>query len=510
MKQTFILGTIPSNKDKYFDEMKKNLKTHGAITEFTPDEKVSSELDGYISLKTEESEAIKNALEDNGLISENLSVSGVVNELNNNFTELKPENIKAGVQIGSVNGTIATNWTELDFDHITLRPQTPFGYSYSFFASNGIDAYFSYSGSSGGIVHFNRITAKTTTIYSVGGYWRYFFEDSKGNIYASSSSYTGIVHLQGETATLIHSSGRYWQYFFEDSKGDVYVSSSNSSSNNKGVLLINEQTSQQVYNNGYGWGYFLELKNGDIIVGSDGSYGGMIIISDYIGYYVNIYSRKWQYLFESSNGDIYACTGQQNVGIYHISGTIDNMNGVQIYSSGYAWSHFAEDNNGNVYVGGDSNGKILCLSGTTVSEVSTPKTGYAWDILHRSSDGTIFVSSTLTNGLYRIKNKQMSTYSNGNSGKCWDVFYEDSKNCCYFSSSQPNNLGLLAHFSNKAGTIGGMYTIYSSGYNWCYFQETSKGTLISKDFYTTPGSMALLVDVGDEWKYNEKIYEIIL
>ena len=120
MKQSFNIGTIPSKKDKYFDEMKENLKEHGAITNFTPDEKVSSELDNYIYLKIEESEAIKNALEDNRLISENLNVSGVVKELNNNFSELKPENIKAGVQIGSVTGTIATNWTELDLDHITI------------------------------------------------------------------------------------------------------------------------------------------------------------------------------------------------------------------------------------------------------------------------------------------------------------------------------------------------------------------------------------------------------
>jgi hypothetical protein len=63
-----------------------------------------------------------------------------------------------------------------------------------------------------------------TNVYSL----EYFFEDSKGNVYvststSSSNSDRGIFMLKEKECSLIYSTGYNWRYFFEDSKGNQFV-----------------------------------------------------------------------------------------------------------------------------------------------------------------------------------------------------------------------------------------------------------------------------------------------
>ena len=115
---------------------------------------------------------------------------------------------------------------------------------YSYIAKNGIDMYSSYSSSDmQGIWHKNLQTGETTKIYTGGIQWQYFFEDSKGNVYvSSSSSNTGILHLNGSTTTQIYTSGYAWQYLFEDSKNAVYVTNEISPIDNSKIIKLVDTT----------------------------------------------------------------------------------------------------------------------------------------------------------------------------------------------------------------------------------------------------------------------------
>ena len=291
MKQTFKVGTIPSTKDKYFEEVKDTLVDLGAVEESVPDSKLADEVKNGIGQSLEALSDVKQALIEKGVASEDTPSS----ELDEAIKSIE----------------IPETW-----DNINLESKKKIytkTYDYVYYHSNGIDAYGSYSSSSKtGIWHWNVITGVEKKIYTSGYYWYYFFEDSKGNVYVgsrnSNSSSNGIIHLNGETATQIYASSFYWHLFFEDSKGNVYVSSSNSNSGNSGstgIFHLNGETVTRIYTSGYDWQYFFEDSKGNVYVsGSNSSSAGIIYLNGTTA--TKIYTRgySWQYFTEKPQGVI--------------------------------------------------------------------------------------------------------------------------------------------------------------------------------------------------------------
>ena len=100
--------------------------------------------------------------------------------------------------------------------------------------------------------------ANATQVYS-GNSWASSFIDSKGNSYAGSVNSEGILYLNGTSTTLIFSSYKYWKYYYEDSKGNVYVSAN---AGNCGILKLNGSLVEQIYSVGSNFSYELACTRG--------------------------------------------------------------------------------------------------------------------------------------------------------------------------------------------------------------------------------------------------------
>lgn len=94
--------------------------------------------------------------------------------------------------------------------------------------------------------------------------WNVFYEDTKGNVYATSTSGPGVLYLEGDIRTeLITTSSGHWK-IFEDSKGTVYTGCVYSGSTGYGIYNLNGNTATQIYTNSkINFPYFFE-SNGKV------------------------------------------------------------------------------------------------------------------------------------------------------------------------------------------------------------------------------------------------------
>lgn len=88
MKQTFKVGTIPSTKDKYFEEVKETLVDLGAVEEGTPDSKLANEVKNGIGQSLEALSNVKQALIEKGVADESIT-NGECAEKIKNISTLK-------------------------------------------------------------------------------------------------------------------------------------------------------------------------------------------------------------------------------------------------------------------------------------------------------------------------------------------------------------------------------------------------------------------------------------
>jgi hypothetical protein len=336
-------------------------------------------------------------------------------------------------------------------------------YDYVYYHSNGIDAYGSYSSSSKkGIWHWNVITGEETQVYSTSYNWQYFFEDSKGNVYVSSSLSSGLVCLNGAKANKTNAINACWQYFFEDSKGNVYASS-----NSNGILHLNGTVATQIYETGY-WNHFFESNSGNLYVGSNNSYAiGIIYLNEKTAIQVYTLGNNWQYFFEDSKGNVYAgnyLNSGDSSGIVCLNGTT----ATRIYTLYSSWSSCFEDSKGNTYFGGGKG--ILHFDGETITQIYSNES--YWQYFFEDSKGNVYVGGGLNSGagLVNLNGKTATRIST--IGYKWQYFFEDSKGNVYVGSSK-SDTGIL-HLNGTIAT-----QIYLTSY-WQYFTENPKGVIASK------------------------------
>ena len=404
MKQTFKVGTIPSTKDKYFEEVKDSLINFGAITEDTADSKVVEKMNDFID--------------------------------------------------DVLNPYIPT-WENIDIS--TYSKKGIKMYDYVYFHSNGIDCYGS-NQSDGGIYHFNRITLEEKKIYTSGSYWQYFFEGSNGYVYIGSDNNVGIICAIGSSATQIYSTGYSWQYFFEDSKKNIYVSSAYNTA--KGIVYIKNKTAFSIYSSGRVFKYFEDSK-GNVYCSSSYETGLFYLNGSYTPKQIYSSFSTWTNFFESSNGDVYVSSANPNgnSGILVLNGSSTPY---QIYNIGACWQYFYEASNGIIYVASSRNNSIentgiLCIKNGQCN--LRYNYYYNWQYFIEDNDGNIYISNNLSNSNQYNSGLLMATGENirqiYQNGHTWDNFMQNKDGIFYVSSKTSNypENGILCVKNSNAQNI---------------------------------------------------------
>lgn len=151
-------------------------------------------------------EELKDVLKESGIISENTPDNAIPTVVEESLVDLKPENIKAGVTIGTIEGTIITDVSQITIDNVHPYQVSDSKFNVSkihskYLHSNGIDLYLSASNTNeGGLVHVNTKTGKVTIVTESACRHDYYFETSDGYLIVcpSSTSYGDSMILKGE------------------------------------------------------------------------------------------------------------------------------------------------------------------------------------------------------------------------------------------------------------------------------------------------------------------------
>lgn len=157
---------------------------------------------------------------------------------------------------------------------------------------------------------------ETATELAIGTFNKKYI-DQKGNEYLYCdenpyTSFTGMVFLDGVDTKQVDTKGGQYT-FFEDSKGNTYASSystSSSSTQSKGVLYLNGKLTKKIYDGLYNWKYFYEDSRGNVYVSTSnsGNYrqdcgclnldGEIVSVAFWCGEFLPPFNTKWIYFFE--------------------------------------------------------------------------------------------------------------------------------------------------------------------------------------------------------------------
>ena len=406
--------------------------------------------------------------------------------------EVKYYTIKDGKYVeltegGSGGGSSEPTWEDV----LSNKPKfSKTGYYYA--ATNGIDLYYSYSSSSTtGIYHKNLETGEENKIYNSGYYWQYFFEDSKGNVYAGSSYGDGIIQLNGTTVTNKYFTNyREWQFFYEDKKGNVYVSGRGS---NCGLVNIKDGVANQIYTNSTNyWNRFVEDSKGNVYV-SSASYAGLLFVD---GINVNVLLEtinNFNAFFEDGKGNLYvSSSNSSHLGLYLLNAN----SATQIYSTGYNYLYFFEDSKGNVYSSCYSSTGLFHLNGEEVTNIYD--SGYGWQYFFEDSKGNVYVSSSNSSSsgiILSVGNTASNIYSTGYNYQYW---FEDSKGNVYVNSATNSSSYKLLHLEN--GTITALLSLNKAP----YYYEVNNVVYLTKE--EKPIKKALIYIINN--KTSETVYYV--
>lgn len=296
---------------------------------------------------------IKQTLVEKGLIKESTNNEDIAKDIEEGLVNLKPENVRGNVKVGNVTGTIETKYDEINIDSYKKIPES---FAFIFYALNGKDAYASHQNSSYsqnyiGIWHINLETGELTQIYNEGYLWREMFESSDGTIYMSGSidsSYAkGIIHIKDNIATKLDTPNYGFSNFYEDSKGNIYASA-----RNVGTVHISNKTVTTIYQETTFHNKYWELKNGLVYcTGTQSGLSNVLILDGTTTTSVEIEKNKVtnSEIYETKNGEVYLYRPSYYITLRRINSdfTVDTISDSSEQYQRPSW--LVEDQFGNLY-----------------------------------------------------------------------------------------------------------------------------------------------------------------
>lgn len=296
---------------------------------------------------------IKDALVEKGIVEESTNSEDIANDIEEGLVNLTPNNIRGNVKVGNVSGTIETKYDEINIDSYKKIPES---FAFVFYASNGKDAYASHQNSSYsqnyiGIWHINLETGELTQIYNEGYIWREMFESSDGTIYMSGgidSSYAkGIIHIKDNVATKLDTPNYGFDNFYEDRKGNIYASA-----RNVGTVHISDKTVTTIYQETTFHSVYWELKNGLVYcTGSQSGLSNVLILDGTTATSVEIERNKVtnSEIYETKNGEVYLYRPSSYITLRRINSdfTVDTISDTSEQYQRPSW--LVEDQLGNLY-----------------------------------------------------------------------------------------------------------------------------------------------------------------
>jgi hypothetical protein len=354
----------------------------------------------------------------------------------------------------------------------------------SFFKASNGDLYVA-SGSNStneyqGIVKLVDGTAIPIEVHSENYYWETLYEDSKGNIYASSSK--GILWVnRPEEAKIVYESSYVMKRFFEDRNGNSYVTSE--SSNAPGIVYLDGDNTRLIYDTGYNF-RLISIKdnilylfsNADLVHVEDGEV--TLLLSDtYSSWSVNHLNNKvfisgykieglyllegktvtkvfdsgnqWGNPFTTSKGVSYLSSNNSSIkGILQIDG--DTV--TKIYNDSYDFSVWFEDSKGNVYASGSSYNGIVYVNNTNTKKLDST----CCNKFLETSKGLVYAGGTTSYG-YNLLSLNGASYSKVFTKSYWYPEFEDSKGYVYAFNGSSKAVAVLT------GTTYGSYNIIHGG-----------------------------------------------
>jgi hypothetical protein len=461
-------------------------------------------------------EELKDVLKESGIISENTPDNAIPTVVEESLVDLKPENIRGNVKIGNVEGTIITNLSDVSLDKCDVIPYL--GFSTTFFASNGVDAYGS---DKTGIYHIDLTTDEKTLIYEATANWNYFYEAPDGYIYiCSSSSYnTGILSLKSRVVEKIYNNGYNWRYFKRDSNDNVYTSSGNDGSTSRGVIHLSNGVATQIYTSGYKFEVFAEDDSGHVYLGSSvtNAYAGAcLLLLNGIDVTVINNSCKMYYLYKMPNGKVLVSGDGMVFGF--LDGTTITETDVMEYEYDGKNRYFVEfkDSKDNLYLSTSfaTKGSLVMLTGTTAKLLLENFNIFSAGC-YETRNGVIYCLGKEYGypGIIKIENGEVTQINDTVQTSGTPEWFETSDGTVYVSgcSSYGSSVGTLCiknnnvsevTFSALDSTVGGVkkygltnFCEDNSGNIYCVYIGTSgdsyygvthiKGTVGTKILKTT-------------------------
>lgn len=428
-------------------------------------------------------EELKDVLKESGIISEHTPDNAIQTVVEESLVDLKPENIKAGVTIGTIEGTIITDVSQITIDNVYPNKVSDSKFNVSkihskYLHSNGVDLYLSASNSGqGGLVHVNTKTGKVTTITETSYIYDYFFETSDGYLIArpNSTSYGDPIILKGENI--------------------IY---------NLSEIIQNQSSTTGVFS----------LTSGSII-----EYNNCVYIPDYTRGYLVFNGTNIEYYNNLTWTSVHTINGKYYM--YHSSSYDEIRNGlftitdngpIKLYDKGTSWSKYITQND-NIYVYNESPYQnVLHIKNNIVTELVGTKS-----IHHLTITNTGQLYSSYTNGAvyYIVEDTVQVVYTLPEIYQNSNVYlyihtYEDTQTYMYLYSTLTNIVNgsvapvLLYNISTKLfEPIEFNYNAnFSQRQNSLNFIDTGKNSCIVHGTYYTD-----YPNTTDTRSYNALLYK---
>ncbi len=508
-EKQYSLRKIKQPTDKYLDDVKEVLVDKGVVLEDTPYDLMPDAItEGFVEIEEKEQalEDVKHLLVNKGIVNEDTSYSELDDVTEESLVNLKPENIKNGIRIGTVKGTLGADLSSINLDECIV--QKNYGFDNAFYASNGIDVYGSYSSSEKlGIYHVNSSTNELTQIYAEGYNWKYWVEDNSGNIFVSSSvsNYKGIICLKSGVARKVYQDGYYWGGYFLDDDGIIYLQSYATYSTSFGLLAIENGVCEKIIT-GYTKGSFYKTKTNELywISSGWGDSDGKGLVYIHKGMATSVTNKGQSSKIIEHNGYIYYGSYQIGLGILK-KDVLTNILDISMLN----WTSVCLSN-GKIYIFMDAN--CYYVYENTVSTITLPK---SMSYKFKDSKENIYLQSGDAKSYYMFANEEFKLlYTDETYGMSYTKFFEASNGNIYANSTYSQMPGMLC-IKNGECTVLSIPSGYR--YNYVNFFEDSKGNIyVQNNNYTTniihidDTTVTLLPSVTKDFTFFAEIEEGVL
>lgn len=457
---------------------------------------------------------VKQALADNGLASPTTPNEMLPDLIEEGLAELKPENVRSGVKIGQVEGTIVKTIEDVSFDSYEVDKEKLVNATYKYIAKNGVDAYYSAYSSTGkyGIYHMDLITQERTQIYPYSHDFQYYFEDDNGNIYTYTSRASGSIHIKGKTATKFYNT-TFTNYILHN--GVLYAGAPSGKSeyasgfaiiNGTDVTLINPKGTTS------GFAYLHKDSRGNLYVGNSNT-GGLYKVEGSTMTVVTSTSAKLTKLVETPSGKLVFFNTSLNSSVIIID-TKDNDRIHDVYVSlGTGAITFIEAPDGTLYncgVGTSTTAtKLIKIKNDIASLVLDPSAlgypsyyftnlvittkgdiyadiGYIFHIDKDTDEVTLISTSAMTADKYAVDEDGLFYYSTGT-----EILIVDGKNIIttYTKTTSSSPTKFFKNRENVMCLFSGQYLYKCNinnieeikiGISGKFVKETEEGMFISE------------------------------